>query len=305
MSTANAWTFDRPANVPTAQVQTKANGHTPLLDAAIAATPEYQSLPTFDSVERMARKLVEADWVPLSYKRKGKDTYFSKEEIQAKVEVAIMHGADVGLSPIQAVQGIAIINGVPAIWGDALIGVCLASGLVEDFEERMDRNGDGLKAVCRVRRKGIPTEYVRSFSIKQAQAAGLTNKPGPWKEYTARMLQMRARSLALRDAFADRLKGLHSAEEAQDGALTAQETQEIIRPAIDMTAPFSDATPPLPSDASETGDADPSPPAASPAPSDDPYAIPAHLKREPKPKTVERVDDATGEAYQESMEAGS
>lgn len=66
-----------------------------------------------------------------------------------------------------------------------------------------------------------------------------------------------------------------------------------------------DATPPLPSDASETGDADPSPPAASPAPSDDPYAIPAHLKREPKPKTVERVDDATGEAYQESMEAGS
>ena len=47
------------------------------------------------------------------------------ERIEA-VFVAIQMGLEVGLSPMQAVQNIASINGRPSIWGDAMLG--LAAG---------------------------------------------------------------------------------------------------------------------------------------------------------------------------------
>ena len=49
-----------------------------------------------------------------------------------------------------------------------------------------------------------------------AKKASLWTKPGPWQQYPDRMLQMRARGFALRDTFADVLRGLISREEAED-----------------------------------------------------------------------------------------
>jgi hypothetical protein len=54
------------------------------------------------------------------------------------------------------------------------------------------------------------------FSVADAKRAGLWGKSGPWTQYPRRMLQLRARGFALRDAFPDVLKGLVTAEEAQD-----------------------------------------------------------------------------------------
>ncbi len=54
------------------------------------------------------------------------------------------------------------------------------------------------------------------ISKEDAKKAGLWGKAGPWSQYPKRMLQMRARSFALRDKFADALSGLIMAEEAQD-----------------------------------------------------------------------------------------
>ena len=55
-----------------------------------------------------------------------------------------------------------------------------------------------------------------AFSKEKAMNAKLWGKDGPWKTYPERMLKMRARGFALRDAFADRLKGIITAEEARD-----------------------------------------------------------------------------------------
>lgn len=46
--------------------------------------------------------------------------------------------------------------------------------------------------------------------------AGLANKGGPWKMFPKRMLQMRARGYAIRDAFPDILNGIITREEAED-----------------------------------------------------------------------------------------
>ena len=73
-------------------------------------------------------------------------------------------------------------------------------------------------AVCEAKRRGYEKPTVVRFSVADAKKAQLWGKSGPWTQYSRRMLQMRARGFALRDAFPDVLRGLVTAEEAQDYA---------------------------------------------------------------------------------------
>jgi len=141
------------------------------------------------------------------------------------VMAAIALGQMVGLNPLQALQGIAVINGRPSIWGDAALAICRSHPDFEDITETLDtkgredgqEDGENIAAICVVKRRNqSPTE--RRFSVADARKAGLWGKSGPWKSYPKRMLQMRARGFALRDAFADALTGMILREEADDYA---------------------------------------------------------------------------------------
>lgn len=151
-----------------------------------------------------------------------------KEKPEA-VFVAMQLGAELGLSPTNAVQTIAVINGRAAIFGDGLLAVIKQSPVFVAIDEWLEVAGkrvealtdDALKdpatvAVCCLWRRGVEDPLVRRFSIGDARRARLLEKPGPWKEYPSRMLQMRARSFAARDLFPDVLKGIVAAEEAGD-----------------------------------------------------------------------------------------
>jgi hypothetical protein len=125
--------------------------------------------------------------------------------------VAVQWGAEIGLAPLQAMQSIAVVNGRPSIWGDAMIALVKGSGLLESIVEEI---GD-TAATCTVKRKGEAATS-RTFTLEDAKRAGLLGKQGPWQQYTKRMLQMRARAWALRDVFPDVLRGVLIAEEARD-----------------------------------------------------------------------------------------
>jgi len=133
----------------------------------------------------------------------------------ANVLVAVQWGMELGLAPMQALQNIAVINGKPSIYGDALLAMVRADHRCLGVKEYLD----GETAVCLITRShnnGDFEEIERKFSVDDAKRAGLWGKQGPWKQYPQRMLQMRARSLAIRDGFPDVIKGLISVEEAQD-----------------------------------------------------------------------------------------
>lgn len=140
--------------------------------------------------------------VPKTYQGKAGD-----------ILVAVQMGAELGLKPIQALQNIAVINGKPSVYGDALLALVQAHPSFEDIKEWYDEKTN--TAFCRVKRKN-QTEHTVSFSIEDAKKAGLWGKSGPWTQYPKRMMQMRARGFALRDKFADALGGLITVEEAQD-----------------------------------------------------------------------------------------
>jgi hypothetical protein len=149
-----------------------------------------------------AQIIANSTMVPKNYQGKPGD-----------ILVAVQMGAELGLKPIQALQNIAVINGRPSVYGDALLALVQAHPSFEDVKEAFDEKTN--TAFCSVKRKN-QDEYTVSFSSEDAKKAGIWGKAGPWSQYPKRMLQMRARSFALRDKFADALSGLIMAEEARD-----------------------------------------------------------------------------------------
>lgn len=130
----------------------------------------------------------------------------------------IMRGASLGLNAFTSLDSIANVNGKYVLWGDGALGIIQASGLLEDMEESIQRNSKNevVSATCIMKRKGRKSPITQIFTVEMARKAGLLGKPGPWSQYPERMLQMRARSWAMRDGFSDVLKGLSIGEDVQD-----------------------------------------------------------------------------------------
>lgn len=158
----------------------------------------------FDGAWRIANAVAKAGMAP-----KGLDT-------PEKAMVAILHGMEVGMTPMAALQSIAVVNGRPTIWGDGAIGLVRSSGKLEWIKETITGADDSMVATCEVKRKGDPDPVKATFSVADAKKAGLWGKQGPWQQYPKRMLAMRARAFVLRDTFADILRGLGIAEEVSD-----------------------------------------------------------------------------------------
>jgi hypothetical protein len=167
--------------------------------------PRGLSLQSFDDAMRFSKIIAASEFAPKDFRGKPESCM-----------LAIQHGSEVGLSPMQSLQSIAVINGRPTIWGDAALALVQASPVCEYVREFTEGDGDALVAVCEVKRRGYPAPSVVRFSVADAKKAGLWGKAGPWQNYPGRMLALRARGFALRNAFADALRGLITAEEAQD-----------------------------------------------------------------------------------------
>lgn len=168
---------------------------------------------SLDEALRFADMLSKSNMVPKDYQGNP-----------ANCIIAMQWGMEIGLQPLQAMQNIAVINGRPAIWGDAMLALVRGSGLLEYIKE--DPTAEG--CTCTVKRRGDPDEVTREFTVEDAKKAGLYGKQGPWQTAPKRMMQMRARAFALRDVFTDVLRGVHIAEIAQDEApekdITAEST---------------------------------------------------------------------------------
>lgn len=212
------------------------------------------------------------------------------------VAIAIMHGLELGVPPMTALQRIAVINGRPTIWGDLAIALVRASGLAESIREEIVGEGDERTAICTVKRKGEPQPIVGTFSVDDAKRARLWDtrdkvsrrrrdgsgtyeapNDAPWHRFPDRMMKMRARAFALRDGFADVLGGLYLREELDEEQV---ETRDV------TPAPVPPAPPPA-AEVKKEASAPPAPAAlAPPAPGD---AAPSPLDKISSPAVREMV----------------
>ncbi len=131
----------------------------------------------------------------------------------SKIIVAIQYGLEIGLTPMVALNSIAVIGGKPSIYGDVALGMVYKSGKMEYIEETVEGEGDNMVATCTVKREGQPNPVIRKFDVAKAKTASLWKKKGTWTSHPDRMLKYKARAFALRDTFPDILEGLHLYEE--------------------------------------------------------------------------------------------
>lgn len=185
----------------------------------------------------------------------------------AMATMIIMQGLEVGLSPVQALESIAIINGRKLIWGDAVPALLWSKGF--RIEERfsggdIDAPTDGLTAHCKITRPD-GTTIERSFSVAQAKRARLwderekimkwgknwqtkksekyeADNDSPWYRFPTRMLQMRARGFCTKDGASDVMRGLYIREEYEGDVIDV--TPDDAR--LESSEPASPPTPPTP-----------------------------------------------------------
>lgn len=167
---------------------------------------------------QLAEMLAGSTLVPKDYQRNP-----------SNIMVAIIWGSEIGLAPLQALQNVSVINGRPSIWGDAALALVRGHPACVSVREGVDGEGDARTGWCEVTRRGEEPQR-RTFSVDDAKKAGLWGKQGPWQQYPARMLQLRARGFALRDVFPDALRGVITTEEARD---TPPEPRDVPAAVVD------------------------------------------------------------------------
>ncbi len=171
---------------------------------------ENKSISVFDADKfdhwfGIAQKIAASDMIPTRYKNKPMD-----------ILIAIDMGNNVGLSMMQSLQSIAVINGTPCVYGDACLAICQSHPHYEWIkEDPILEKSTVVGYQSTIKRRNHPDHTV-VFTIQDAEKANLWGKAGPWKQYPSRMMQMRARGFALRNIFPDALKGIQIAEEVQD-----------------------------------------------------------------------------------------
>lgn len=178
---------------------------------------------------RMARLLWKSGWCPSSYKNED------------QVIVAGAMGMEIGLTLFQAVRSIAVINGRPSLWGDAMLALVRSSPKCKSVKEWFENlNPDGsvgekTVACCRALREGEAEPIETRFYYNDAKTAGSLGKD-TYKQHGKRMLQMRARGFCLRDAFPDLLNGIITTEEAMDSPEEPRDTAADLNKKVDALA---------------------------------------------------------------------
>lgn len=131
---------------------------------------------------------------------------------------------------LTGIQDMAVINGKVNIYGDAALAIVRRSGLLEFIKETEEGTPykDDWKFTCTIKRKGSPDPRTGIWTWEDAKRAGFddpkmrdgTKDPySPWRRFTRRMMQFKARNFVLRDEFGDVIKGMTLAEDANDAII--------------------------------------------------------------------------------------
>jgi len=167
---------------------------------------DFMDFSNFERAWKTAEMLCKAKCIPQCF-----------WENPADALVVIQSGHELGLSPMRSLQNMMIVNNRPSIYGDAMLAVCQATkgkvgGFIDCIEVYDDKTGEW---TCTVTRDGR-APITRTFTMQEAKDGGFLSKSGPWQTSRKRMMQVRPRSFALRDMFADILMGVLTVEEMQD-----------------------------------------------------------------------------------------
>lgn len=182
------------------------------------------ALRSLDDVERLAKIACTSGLVSLR---------------PEQAAVILLTGHELGLSPMQSLRGIYVVNGKPVLSADMLVAVVRASGrcaswvVVESTEDR---------CTITTQRKGESATASRTWTMADAKRAGVTGKP-IWSQYPRTMLRHRCAADLAREVYPDVVLGLYDPEELGADEHVEQETPAPVAPSRVVIEP--DPAPPV------------------------------------------------------------
>lgn len=232
---------------------------------------------SIEEAERLSKTLSTSQLLPDALKQKPAD-----------ILATVLAGAELGLAPMQAIRGIAIIKGKPTLAADTM--GALVKRRTDVCEYLVLKHSDGQTATYETKRRGDPQPTTMSFTIRDAQVAGLVSEGGMYRKYPAQMLRARCLAAICRAVYPDLCLGLYDPDElgapvepppsvnAEPRDVTP--TNGAARTPAEMAQKLKDAglveeaevvpEPPPPTDADAPNVAPPDPHADAPPPEEDP-----------------------------------
>jgi hypothetical protein len=127
------------------------------------------------------------------------------------VLMTIMAGREMGMATMHSLRAFHVIDGKPVLAADAIRALVMRSGLV-DYFRCTERTAE--RATFAIKRKGDP-EVTLSYSIQEAQAAGLVKPGSGYTKNPADLLVARAGSKIARLVCPDVIHGIYAPEEME------------------------------------------------------------------------------------------
>src|SRR5262245_43761150 len=158
-----------------------------------------------------------ADWLadPAEIAQRVGGTEFVPQGLRnnlAGITAALLYGAELGLGPMQSLEGLYVVNGRVGVYAEKLRAMVLRDGHELWIEE-----ASITKVTVAGRRKDSAEVSRITWTLDDAKRAGLAGKQS-WKMYPRQMLLARASAELARAIFPDAIGGLAAREELEDDA---------------------------------------------------------------------------------------
>lgn len=184
-----------------------------VVEATVARVKEQERpnpflVRSWDDMVAWAERWARSPLCPAGYRTKPDD-----------IIIAVETGRELGLTEIQSLKSIIVVNGRASLTGEAVMALCkgrkdaMGRSLVVDHIERLegDPNSDDYTATCIVHRRGYPTPLESRYSKADARRADHLRKE-TYVKYLGDMLLWKVRHRAFHAAFPDILMGFGTAE---------------------------------------------------------------------------------------------
>jgi hypothetical protein len=147
--------------------------------------------------------------------------------------IVLMAGRELGLAPMQSMRMLSVIKGKVTLAADATVALVRRSG--ECIEWRLVES-TAQRATYTTRRKGDTEPTVLTWTIEQAQRAGLTGGQG-WRSYPEAMLRARCAAALARIVYPDLVAGIYDPDELAQPLEAPRRGGEILRVVEEQPAP--------------------------------------------------------------------
>lgn len=179
------------------------------LSAPLAALPQTAAViqlgewaAELAAAHSIATALASSSFLPMGLRQKSKNVFKNFEELTNDAAAVILAGKSVGLDPMQSVQNIFPVHGMPSMYARTMGALVMAQG------HEIRRTAATNDAVTyAVRRKGDTDWQDFTWTIDRAKKAGFTSN-AKYQSQPIEMLGAKALAEACRTVFPDILLGM-------------------------------------------------------------------------------------------------